>query len=222
MEQDNERDYLGRQYAPSEPYGAFGPQARETAGKPADADGRAGSGDRADAAAGKGGAGTDTDPAPAGTVRTVQIGTVVWGLVLTVLAVLLILVNTVNLRVDPVLLVLCLTLGAGLALLAGGFLAALCRRRVRLAPTPPHPPSQRRYGRPRLRSRPNARVTPCMCGLTGLTFCRQAASGKPGANPRPDPRGSGRARVRKGRMLRCRSEHRSSAGAGQDPRAGRH
>ncbi|MCC9173370.1 hypothetical protein [Arthrobacter sp. zg-Y179] len=128
MEQDNERDYLGRQY---------GPESYETPDRglmpPA-------------SAADPGPADTETEPvAPRGTApvaetedfpaavpsRAVQVGTVVWGLVLTVLAVLLLLVNTVNLSVDPVLLVLCLTLGAGLALLLGGFLSGLQRSRSR-------------------------------------------------------------------------------------------
>lgn len=138
MDQDNEKDYLGRQYAPSSPdmadlypaglYPAGPNEARTNAA-------------RSDAGPHVTGPGEDlpvpADPASdrasggSGHVRQVRVATVVWGLVLTVLAVLLLLANTVNLSVDPVLLVLCLTLGAGLALLAGGFMAAAGRRRKR-------------------------------------------------------------------------------------------
>lgn len=145
---DNERDYLGRQYAPSSPdmanlypEGLYPrrPDAADTAAGP-DGAGPNGAGPNGAAQDGAGpdGAGPDgADPAPAGAHaepglhRQLRVGTVVWGLVLTVLAVLLLLANTVNLSVDPVLLVLCLTLGAGLALLAGGFLAAAGRARKR-------------------------------------------------------------------------------------------
>ena len=156
---DNEKDYLGRQYAPSSPdmadlypaglYPAGPDEARTdaarsgTAGPDGAGPGGAGPGGAGPGGAGPGGAG----PSGAGTVpvdpasdgahsepapkRQVRVGTVVWGLVLVVLAVLLLLVNTVNLSVDPVLLLLCLALGAGLALLAGGFLAAAARGRKR-------------------------------------------------------------------------------------------
>ena len=154
---DNEKDYLGRQYAPSSPdmadlypaglYPAGPDEARTDAARsgtagadcagPAGADG-AGPGGASPSGAGPSGAGTvPVDPASDGAhsepapKRQVRVGTVVWGLVLVVLAVLLLLVNTVNLSVDPVLLLLCLALGAGLALLAGGFLAAAARGRKR-------------------------------------------------------------------------------------------
>ena len=146
---DNEKDYLGRQYAPSSPdmadlypaglYPAGLDEARTDAARSgtAGADG-AGPGGAGPGGAGPSGAGTvPVDPASDGAhsepapKRQVRVGTVVWGLVLVVLAVLLLLVNTVNLSVDPVLLVLCLALGAGLALLAGGFLAAAARGRKR-------------------------------------------------------------------------------------------
>ena len=141
---DNEKDYLGRQYAPSSPdmadlypaglYPAGPDEARTDAAR----SGTAGPDGAGPGGAGPGGAGAvPADPASDGAhsepapKRQVRVGTVVWGLVLVVLAVLLLLVNTVNLSVDPVLLVLCLALGAGLALLAGGFLAAAARGRKR-------------------------------------------------------------------------------------------
>ena len=159
---DNEKDYLGRQYAPSSPdmadlypaglYPAGLDEARTDAARsgtagadgagPAGADGAgpggAGSGGASPGGASPSGAGAvPADPASDGAHsepvprRQIRVGTVVWGLVLVVLAVLLLLVNTVNLSVDPVLLLLCLALGAGLALLAGGFLAAAARGRKR-------------------------------------------------------------------------------------------
>ncbi len=155
---DNERDYLGRQYAPSSPDMAdlypegLYPRRPDAAPPAAGPDGAGPNGAGPDGA-GPNGAGPDgagpigggpdgagpvpADPAPEGPHtepgihRHPRVGTVVWGLVLAVLAVLLLLANTVNLSVDPVLLVLCLTLGAGLALLAGGFLAAAGRGRKR-------------------------------------------------------------------------------------------
>ena len=142
MDQDNEKDYLGRQYAPSsrdpEWPGTDGPEAERTDATGSGTGGagltggtRTGSPDTGPAAGTgpdpRGPVADDTEVRPSG-VRKIRVGTVVWGLVLTVLAVLLLLVNTVNLSVDPVLLVLGLTLGAGLALLAGGFLAAAAGR----------------------------------------------------------------------------------------------
>ncbi|MCQ1955327.1 hypothetical protein NNX39_02240 [Arthrobacter sp. zg-Y826] len=126
MEQDNERDYLGRQYGP-ESY-----EAPDRGVPPASAvdPGPANTGPAAPGGAAAPAADTHDSP-DAVPPRALQVGTVVWGLVLTVLAVLLLLVNTVNLSVDPVLLVLCLTLGAGLALLLGGFLSGLQRSRSR-------------------------------------------------------------------------------------------
>ena len=129
MEQYNERDYLGRQY---------GPESFETAQRnllPSD-EARPGSTGADSTTADPEVHGSSSAPAAeAGAAgapaRSVQVGTVVWGLVLTVLAVLRLLVNTVNLSVDPVLLVLCLTLGAGMALLLGGFLSGLQRSRSR-------------------------------------------------------------------------------------------
>ncbi|MDK1326935.1 hypothetical protein [Arthrobacter sp. zg-Y1143] len=135
MEQDNERDYLGRPYTAgsyeTEPPGQYGPTPLmpESGGALPCSPSPAGPAPT-DAENDGDGSGTDTASglAPG---RGMRVGTVVWGLVLTVLAVLLLLVDTVNLRVDPVLLLLCLTLGAGLALLAGGFLAAFQRSRSR-------------------------------------------------------------------------------------------
>ncbi|MCQ1949229.1 hypothetical protein NNX28_04710 [Arthrobacter sp. zg-Y859] len=127
MEQDNERDYLGRQYGP-ESYEAPDREMPPAAADPGPANTEAGPVAPRGAAA----PAADTHDSPdAVPPRALQVGTVVWGLVLTVLAVLLLLVNTVNLSVDPVLLVLCLTLGAGLALLLGGFLSGLQRSRSR-------------------------------------------------------------------------------------------
>ena len=127
MEQDNERDYLGRQYGPGS-FETAGPDLPPSAGPRPDS--TAADRTAADPAAhGSSSAAVEDDAA--GPARSVQVGTVVWGLVLTVLAVLLLLVNTVNLSVDPVLLVLCLTLGAGMALLLGGFLSGLQRSRSR-------------------------------------------------------------------------------------------
>ncbi|MCQ1945638.1 MULTISPECIES: hypothetical protein [unclassified Arthrobacter] len=128
MEQDNERDYLGRQYGPE----SYEAPNREMPSAPA-ADPGPGSPETDQVEPrGSAAAAVETDDNPAAVPpRALQVGTVVWGLVLTVLAVLLLLVNTVNLSVDPVLLVLCLTLGAGLALLVGGFLSGLQRTRSR-------------------------------------------------------------------------------------------
>ncbi|UWX96536.1 hypothetical protein N2K95_12845 [Arthrobacter zhaoxinii] len=126
MEQDNERDYLGRQYGPESyeaPDRLSAPAADPGPGSPATdpVDPR---GSAAPAVE------TDDSPVPV-PPRALQVGTVVWGLVLTVLAVLVLLINTVNLSVDPMVLALCLALGAGLALLVGGFLSGLQRNRSR-------------------------------------------------------------------------------------------
>lgn len=146
MEQDNERDYLGRPYTAgsreTEPPGQYGPaslappseDALPGTAYPAQAAGTAPA--ERENSGGSPGSSTAPDTAPPAEPhrqpgRRIQVGTVVWGLVLTVLSVLLLLVNTVNLRVDPVLLLLCLTLGAGLALLAGGFISAVHRNRSR-------------------------------------------------------------------------------------------
>ncbi|MCC3290234.1 MULTISPECIES: hypothetical protein [unclassified Arthrobacter] len=124
MEQDNERDYLGRQYGPGSYEAPDRPSAPDPGPRSPETDPAESRGSAAPA--------VETDDNPAAVPpRALQVGTVVWGLVLTVLAVLLLLVNTVNLSVDPVLLVLCLTLGAGLALLLGGFLSGLQRSRSR-------------------------------------------------------------------------------------------
>ena len=140
---DNERDYLGRQYAPSSPDMAdlypegLYPRRADAADTAAGPDGVGPNGAGPDDEGPDGAGPAPADPAPAGDHaepglrRQLRVGTVVWGLALTVLAVLLLLANTVNLAVDPVLLVLCLTLGSGLALLAGGFLAAAGRARKR-------------------------------------------------------------------------------------------
>ncbi len=124
MEQDNEKDFLGRQYGPGSSGGGSGqyvpaantdlPEEQPAGPQQPGPDGVA------------------AHETPENPGSTVHIGTTVWGLVLTVLAVLLLLANTVNLSVDPVLLVLGLTLGAGFALLAGGFLAAARKGRARI------------------------------------------------------------------------------------------
>lgn len=131
MEQNSERDYLGRQYASgsSEP----GPVNQYESPSFPD-DGGAG----ADTAGTSTGTGTE-ERAPAAVdvsigaaaPQQLQIGTVVWGLVLTTLAVLMLLTSTVNLSVDPVLVILGVTLGAGFALLAGGFISAAVKNRRR-------------------------------------------------------------------------------------------
>ncbi|MCQ1952551.1 hypothetical protein [Arthrobacter sp. zg-Y238] len=128
MEQDNERDYLGRQYGPESYEAPDRGVPPASAADPGPANTETGPVTPRGAAAPE----ADTHDSPdAVPPSALQVGTVVWGLVLTVLAVLLLLVNTVNLSVDPVLLVLCLTLGAGLALLLGGFLSGLQRSRSR-------------------------------------------------------------------------------------------
>lgn len=135
MEQDSERDYLGRQYAT----GSSDASANQYHSPALSDDGGAAGSPPATPP----GADTrDSDPAPsepadetvpaAGTApRHLQVGTVVWGLVLVTLAVLLLLATTANLAVDPVLVILGVALGAGFALLAGGFLAAMAKNRGR-------------------------------------------------------------------------------------------
>lgn len=132
MEQDSERDYLGRQYAPGGSDSSANqyqsptlPDNGITAGVPAETPPGADTREPAPSPS------DETDSA-AGTVpRQLQVGTVVWGLVLVTLAVLLLLATTVNLSVDPVLVILGVALGAGFALLAGGFLAAMAKNRGR-------------------------------------------------------------------------------------------
>ncbi|MCC9144860.1 MULTISPECIES: hypothetical protein [unclassified Arthrobacter] len=142
MEQDSERDFLGRQYGPasSESSGQYVPPETTVAGS---GSGNGASGPQDPNIAGPNVTGPHgRDPVDSGAmpavgtaetpdapVRQLQVGTVVWGLVLTTLAVLLLLVNTVNLSVDPVLLVLGVTLGAGLALLVGGLVSGAQRGR---------------------------------------------------------------------------------------------
>ena len=134
MEQDSERDYLGRQYASggsdasanqyqSPPLPDDGGTAGDPAPTPPGADTRAPAPETDTPA--------ETDTAAGTAPRQLQVGTVVWGLVLVTLAVLLLLATTVNLSVDPVLVILGVALGAGFALLAGGFLAAMAKNRGR-------------------------------------------------------------------------------------------
>ncbi|KAD4060302.1 hypothetical protein GD627_04435 [Arthrobacter yangruifuii] len=133
MEQNSERDYLGRQYAGgSSDSGSSGqyespflPDDGGAGGVPARTPAGAGTGEQTPSTANAAVVPPETVP------RQLQIGTVVWGLVLTTLAVLMLLVSAVNLSLDPVLVILAVTLGAGVALLAGGFLAATAKNRRR-------------------------------------------------------------------------------------------
>ncbi|MCC9203835.1 hypothetical protein [Arthrobacter sp. zg-Y769] len=126
MEQDNERDYLGRQYGP----GSIGSTGEEVPAAPAAEKNPDSAETRPQGRGTPAAPAADTADSPAAVPRRdLRVGTVVWGLVLTALAVLLLLTNTAGLSVDPVLLVLCITLGAGLALLAGGFLSGRSRSR---------------------------------------------------------------------------------------------
>lgn len=70
-------------------------------------------------------------PAASAPRPTVRVGTVVWGLVVIILAVLIIIASVSAVQLDPVQVLIGLLLGSGAALVVGGVLSALRKQPAR-------------------------------------------------------------------------------------------